>query len=187
MSRKRRSPSRSRQALLILDMLSEYEFPDGPALARASLRPAQAIARLKRRAVAAGVRCIYVNDTRDRWESDQHAFVRRCLAGKGGKAAALLKPTPDDFLIFKPRHSAFYGTPLSELLDQLGVQTLVLTGSTSHQCVLFSAADAHVRNYDVIAPADCIVAPRANQTKHALFILSESLNARTARSTSLRF
>lgn len=187
MSRKQSRPSRPRHALLILDMLSEYEFPDGAALARASLGPARAIARLKQRVAAAGAPCLYVNDTRDRWESDQHAFVERCLAGKGGRIAALLKPAADDLLIFKPRHSAFYGTPLSELLDQLGVEVLILTGATSHQCVLFTAVDAYVRNYDVIAPEDCIAASRAVQTKHALFILSESLKARTARSSRLRF
>jgi hypothetical protein len=109
--------------------------------------------------------------------------VRR-LAGDVG---ALLAPAGKDYFIFKPKHSGFYGTPLAELLQSGNVQQLVLTGTTSHQCVLFTAMDAYVRNYKLVTPADCLGAPTAAQTRHALFILKDALHARTGSSSALVF
>ena len=182
-SRARKSPD----GLIILDMLSEFEFPQGAALARAALAPARAIAKLRRRAHDAGVPVIYVNDTRGHWESDQREFVARCLKSKGQQIAELLEPTANDFLIFKPRHSAFYGTPLTELLERFKANHLILTGMTSHQCVLFSAVDAYVRNFTLHVPRDCIGACRKLETHHALYILSNSLRAKTGLSSTIRF
>ena len=93
----------------------------------------------------------------------------------------------EDYFIFKPKHSAFFGTPLQTLLDQLGVRRLVLTGVTSHQCVLFTAMDAHVREYELIVPADCIGAGLREETRHALFIASRALRAQTTGSARVRF
>ena len=176
-------------ALLILDMLSEFRFPDARSILPAAVRIAPRIARLRAHAHAVGLPVIYVNDTRGKWESDQGAFVRRCRAAgaRGSDIARQLEPAPEDYFIFKPRHSAFYATPLTELLETLGAVNLILTGLTSHQCVLFSAADAYVRKFRLIVPQDCIGAPTAAHNRHALFVLEESLAARTPLSASLRF
>lgn len=177
-------------ALLILDLISEFTFPDARAVLEGARRPAVAIAKLKMRARAAGAPIIYVNDTAGRWESDPRAFVQRCLAppARGRDVVDLVKPQLDrDYFIFKPKHSAFFGTPLQTLLAQLGVRRLVLTGVTSHQCVLFTAMDAHVREYELIVPADCIGAGRREETRHALFMASRALQARTTGSARVRF
>ena len=55
--------------------------------------------------------------------------------------------------VIKARHSIFYGTPLEYLLQELEVDRLVLTGQVTEQCVLYSALDAYVRNYEVAVPA----------------------------------
>ena len=176
-------------ALLILDMLSEFRFPDALRLLPSALRIAPRIARLRAHARASGMPVIYVNDTRGKWESDQTAFVKRCRepGARGSEIARQLQPAPEDYFIFKPRHSAFYATPLKELLERLEAATLVLTGQTSHQCVLFTAMDAYVRKFSLVVPPDCIGAPTAAHTRHALFILEEALKARTPLSASLRF
>jgi nicotinamidase-related amidase len=83
-------------------------------------------------------------------------------------------------------HSGFYGTPLPQLLEQLGAQELILTGLTSHQCVLFTAMDAYVRDYRLVVPRDCIGAARRVETQHALFVLEHGLMARTVLSSSLK-
>jgi nicotinamidase-related amidase len=135
-------------ALLILDMISEFRFPDAEPVLRGARRPARAIARLKARARTANAPVIYVNDTAGQWESDPRAFVQRCLASeaRGRDVVRLVEPDLDrDYFMFKPKHSAFFGTPLESLLRELGIRRLVLTGITSHQCVLFTAMDAHVR------------------------------------------
>jgi nicotinamidase-related amidase len=185
----RMSRTRSRQALLVLDMISEFDFPDWREVLRVAGRIAPAIEKLQRRARAAGVPVIYVNDTRGDWESDQTAFIRRCKAAdaRGRAVVEIICPQPEDYFIFKPKHSGFYSTPLETLLQMKSTEELILTGTTSHQCVLFTAIDAYVRDYRIVVPTDCIGAPTAAQTKQALFIMKESARARTPQSTGIRF
>jgi nicotinamidase-related amidase len=187
MSRTKRTHS---TALLILDMVSEFRFPDGRRVLQGARRPAPAIARLKARARVARAPIIYVNDTAGAWESDPRAYVERCTdpSAPGRDVVELIRPQlDDDYFMFKPRHSAFFGTPLQTLLGQLRVRRLVLTGISAHQCVLFTAMDAHVREYELVAPADCIGAPRRTQTRHALFVLEDALRARIAPSARFRW
>ena len=187
MSARRRE---SGTALLVLDMVSEFRFPDAERVLRGARRPAHAIARLKARARTARVPVIYVNDTAGRWESDPRGFVQRCLApdARGRGVVGLIRPDLDrDYFIFKPKHSAFFGTPLESLLGQLGICRVVLTGITSHQCVLFTAMDAYVREYQLVLPADCVGAGSRAETRHALFIAEHALRARLADSPRLRF
>ena len=187
MTRKRREPG---TALLILDMVSEFRFPDAERVLRGARRPARAIARLKARAVSANSPVIYVNDTAGKWESDPRSFVQRCVApdAPGRDVVELIEPDlARDYFMFKPKHSAFFGTPLHSLLGQLGVRRLVVTGVTSHQCVLFTAVDAYVREYELIVPADCIGSGSRDETRHALFIAEHSLRARVANANRLRF
>lgn len=177
-------------ALLILDMVSEFRFPDAEAILRGARRPAQAIARLKARARTAKVPVIYVNDTAGQWESDPRSFVQRCLEpdARGRNVVRLIEPDLDgDYFMFKPKHSAFFGTPVESLLGELRIRRLVLTGITSHQCVLFTAMDAHVREYELVVPADCVGAGSREETRHALFIAERALRARIAASARLRF
>lgn len=185
-------PNRSNHrhtALLIVDMVSEYTFPDAERVLKGARQAARNIARLKPRAHAAKVPVIYVNDTDGKWESDQRAFVQRCLkpTARGRDVVELIAPAEHDYFMFKPKHSAFFGTPLNTLLQQLKIATLVLTGVTSHQCVLFTAMDAHVREYDLIIPPDCLGAPSSADNKHALYVFSHALNAKITASRSLRF
>jgi nicotinamidase-related amidase len=184
--------SKSRQpdtALLIVDMVSEYKFPDAERILKGARKAGANIARLKQRAHAAKVPVIYVNDTAGKWESDQRAFVQRCLkpTARGRDIVELIAPAEHDYFMFKPKHSAFFGTPLHTVLQQLNIATLILTGVTSHQCVLFTAMDAHVRDYDLIIPSDCIGAPNATDAKHALYVFSHALNAKVTASGRLRF
>ena len=184
-------PKRNRAgaALLILDMISEYRYPDGERIVRSAYKAAQNIARLRERAHAARIPVIYVNDTAGKWESDQKGFVDRCMQpdSRGRKIVQLLAPTPEDYFMFKPMHSAFFGTPLHTLLQRLKVGRLIATGITSHQCVLFTAMDAHVREFELIVPSDCMGAPSVTDTRHALYILSHALMAKIISSRQVRF
>ena len=177
-----------RTALLILDMISEFEFDDWPPILAAARRIAPRIASLRRRARAARLPVFYVNDAPGHWRCDRTQLVTRaCLStARGGDVVRQIQPAPEDYFVFKPRHSGFYATPLSELLEQLKVRRLVLTGLTSHQCVLFTAVDAYVRDYALVVPPDCIGAPRAVQTRNALYLMREALQAQTPAASSLR-
>lgn len=180
-------PARSPAVLLILDMISDFDFPDGAAVARAARRIAPAIARLKARAAAARISCIYVNDNPGRWRSDSPALIAHCLepGRKGRDIVEQLKPSDTDYFVLKPRHSAFYATPLDVLLEHIGAKRLILTGVSSLQCVLFTATDAHVRSFEVIVPSDCIGGPSSRDGRFALRYFDEVLNAKVAPASRL--
>ena len=181
-------PDRSRVVLLVLDMISDFQFPDGPTIQRAARRIAPRIAALKKRAKDAGVACVYVNDNPGRWRSDSSALIAHSLQPRapGADIVQCLQPDDSDYFILKPRHSAFYATPLEVLLTHLGTRRLILTGVSSHQCVLFTANDAHVRNLEVIVPSDCVAGPTDHDTRFALHYFDAVLGARVSPSSRLR-
>jgi len=170
---------RSSTVLLILDMVSRFDFPDGEATARAARRIAPHIARLKERIRAAHFQVIYVNDNPGRWRSDAPALLREAAAPDSRGAAVLeaLRPAKEDYFILKPRHSAFFATPLATILEALDTRRVILTGVSSHQCVLFTANDAHVRQFELVVPSDCIGAPSATDTRLAISYFRRALGA----------
>lgn len=179
---------RERSALLIVDMISDWRFPDGDRLLPRALAIAPRIAALKLRCRAAGWPTVYANDNRGRWRSDLHRLVADALAA-GGRAARLtrlLAPEADDYFVLKPRHSAFHATPLEFLLGHLGVRRLVVTGVTADQCVLATVADAHMREYAVAVPRDCVAAQSAARHARSLRHFEDTMALPTGASTTLR-
>ena len=63
-----------------------------------------------------------------------------------------------DYFVLKPRHSAFFATPLELLLSHLGTRRLVLTGVATDLCVLATAVDARMRDLDVVVLKDATAA-----------------------------
>lgn len=183
------TPDRSPVALLVLDMVSDFSFPGGAAAARAALSVAQPIRRLAQRARAARVPVIFVNDNPRRWRSDFPGLVRHC-ARPGSRGAAILDvlaPQPSDYAVLKPKHSGFFATPLATLLEYLGADTLVLTGAAIHQCVLFTANDAYVRDYRLRIPRDCVASGTKAQRQLAERYFRVVLGADLRPSARIRF
>lgn len=147
-------------ALLMIDFFNPLDFEGGTALAQPALRAARRTASLKARLRRAGVPAIYANDNFGHWESEFSAQVLQCkkLPGAPGEIARLLTPAPGDRSILKPRHSAFFGTPLDFLLDELQVRRLILTGLTADNCITFTASDAYLRKFELWVPTDCVAA-----------------------------
>lgn len=181
------APHRSRTALLIIDMISDFEFEDGQALFRHALPAARNILRLKDRARAARIPTIYVNDNFGQWRSDFRQLVQRCLGEnvRGTPITQLLEPSDRDYFVLKPANSGFYSTPLRTLLQLIGAQTLVLTGVASNRCVLFTAADAYVRNYQLIVPGDCVAASKASDNTLAINYFKSVLKADVRNSSRI--
>jgi nicotinamidase-related amidase len=149
---------------------------------RAARRTRALGAKLRR----AGVPVIYANDNFGHWESDIGAVVETCRA-RGGAAKALvdlLEPQTGDRSVLKPRHSAFFGTPLEFLLDELGARRLVLTGLTTDSCIMFTAHDAYVRDYALWVPSDCVASSKPGYTRTALEHMQRVLKALTHPSTT---
>ena len=183
------APQKSATALLILDMVSDFRFPDANALFRAAYPVARRIARLKLRASASGVPVIYVNDNFGRWKSDLPGMVDYCAQAspQAGQILRVLAPGDSDHCVLKPRHSGFYATALDTLLEYIGATRLVITGVSGNQCILFTANDAYVRDYQLHIPRDCIASPTEKGTQFALQYFKTVLDADLRPSTSLKF
>lgn len=134
---------------------------------------------MKTRARAAKIPVIYVNDNFGQWRSDFRQLLDRCLHDDvaGEPVARLLAPDSEDYFVLKPTNSGFFATPLEALLELMGVRTLIVTGLATHQCILFTAADAYVRNYELIIPRDCVAAISAKDTQLALQYFKQVLKA----------
>ncbi len=172
-------PDRSTTALLILDLISDFAFQDGEKVARAALPVANRIAQLRLRAKAAGIPVIYVNDAKGRWRSDFPGLVRHCgrASSLGAPIVRAIAPDDTDYCILKPKHSGFFATPLDTVLQYLGARRIILTGVSSHQCVLFTANDAHVRDLELAIPRDCVSARKPEETRLALQYFKAVLDA----------
>jgi nicotinamidase-related amidase len=174
-----------KRALLLVDFINLFDFPDAEKLAARGLEAARNAARLKERARADGIPCIYCNDNFGQWKSEFSRVVQECM-DRGGAArdiATLLRPTHDDFSILKPRHSAFYGTPLEFLLDELEVETLVLAGLSADMCISATAQDAYVRQFRLRVPPDCVAADTADHEAQALDHMARTMKADIRLST----
>jgi nicotinamidase-related amidase len=179
---------RAHTVLLILDMISDFDFPDGKAVLRAARRIAPRIAALKARAAKARIPTIYVNDNLGRWRSDVRAVIARCTErdAPGRDVVQQIAPTEEDFFLLKPKHSGFYATPLGELLEAAGAKRLILTGLSTHQCVLFTANDAYLREFELQIPRDCVGAQGARESRLALQYFTSVLGADVRPSTHPR-
>lgn len=181
-------PDKSDIALLLIDVINDLDFPEANRLLRHARLMAGKLSRLKERAKKAGIPVIYVNDNFGRWRSDFRKQVQHCLRqnSRGREIVSLLEPGEDDYFVLKPKHSGFFSTTLETLLRYLGSQTLIITGIAGNFCVLFTANDAYMRDYDIIVPSDCTVSNTAGENREALGLMRKFLKADTRPSTRLR-
>jgi nicotinamidase-related amidase len=176
-------------ALLLIDVINDLAFDGSAPLVEQAEAMAVTLAELKRRATAAGVPAIYINDNFGQWRSDFRRTVAHCTArsSPGRRVSRRLRPTARDYFVLKPKHSGFFDTTLDTLLETLDTRRLVLTGIAGNICVLFTANDAHMRDYEIFAPADCIVSNTPADNAHALRQIETVLKGNIAVSTRLRF
>ncbi|ANC75357.1 isochorismatase [Fictibacillus phosphorivorans] len=172
-------------ALLIIDVINDFNFPEAPLLLKTSAPIADKIYDLKKRAKNEKIPVIYVNDNFGQWQSDKHKLVDYCSTQSGGDFVKRLQPDDDDFFVVKPKHSGFFSTPLSTLLNELGIQTLILCGVAGNICVLFTANDAYMRGFTLYAPADCSASNIEEDNERALILMEKTLNADISKSEDL--
>jgi nicotinamidase-related amidase len=178
----------SRTALLLIDVLNPFDFPGGEAFARRAMRIARAIARLAARARRARVPVIYVNDNLGRWRSDMASVVSFCSQPDrpGAPIVELLRPHDEDHLVLKSTLSGFFQTPLETMLRSGGARTLLLAGFATDNCVLFTAADAYMRDFNLVLIADGLGAQSAREHRAAIARMKTLLKARVHTSTRVK-
>ena len=181
------APDKSGAALLLIDVINDFNFEEGDDLLRLALPVGKKIAALKKRARAAGIPSIYVNDNFGRWQSDFKKIVAHCTGpkAKGKEFVDLLRPDDDDYFVLKPKHSGFYSTTLDLLLTHLTAKNLILTGIAGNNCVLFTANDGYMRDYKIFVPEDCVVSNTEEENQHALKQMQTVLKADTTIAAKL--
>ena len=180
-------PDKSRTALLLIDVINDFEFPEGSQLLELALPIGRNIAELKRRTKQCGIPAIYVNDNFGRWQSDLRKIVTHCREEevRGKPFVELLLPDEDDYFVLKPKHSGFYSTSLDLLLNHLTATNLILTGIAGNNCVLFTANDAYMRDFKLFVPSDCVVSNTVDDNEYALKQMREVLKAEVCQSSEL--
>ena len=180
------APDKSNTALLLIDVINDFEFPEGEELLRLAMPVGKNIAALKKRAKAAGIPSVYVNDNFGRWQSDFKKIVSHCRDARGGEFVQMLLPDEDeDYFVLKPKHSGFYSTTLHLLVTHLNAKNLILTGIAGNNCVLFTANDAYMRDFKIFVPSDCVVSNTEVENAHALKQMENVLKADTTPGAEL--
>lgn len=176
-------------ALLLIDVINDLDFPGSDALVEQAPDMARRLSALKKRAAAAGMACIYVNDNFGQWQSDFRQTVAHCTrrGSPGRHLSSRLKPTRRDYFVLKPKHSGFYDTTLDTLLDELKIRRVILSGIAGNICVLFTASDAYMRGLQLVAAEDCIISNTAEDNAYALRQIADVMKGRVARSADIVF
>jgi nicotinamidase-related amidase len=189
-SGRKKTPERGapgQTGLLLIDAVNPLDFSGAEALAPWALKTAATIRALRDEADRLGAPVIYVNDNYGHWTSERDRIVAeiRAATPQAEALAKQLAPRPQDYFVIKPQLSGFYATNLPVLLPRLGVSRLVLAGFATDICVLFTAADAHMRDYGLWIPRDAVASENDQRHDWALAIMRNSFDAETAATEML--
>ncbi|HEV7683486.1 MAG TPA: isochorismatase family cysteine hydrolase [Pyrinomonadaceae bacterium] len=173
------APDKAAAALLLIDVINDFEFENGELLLKLALPVGEQIAKLKAQAKQANLPVIYVNDNFGKWQSDLNKIVSHCLDDgvRGEPFVKLVLPEADDYFVLKPMHSGFYCTSLELLLEDVGSRSLILAGIAGNNCVLFTANDAYMRDFKLFVPADCVASETSEENEYALKQMQKVLKA----------
>ena len=176
-----------RHALLVVDMISRFDFPDGGRLLAGARRALPACLELREAFDRAGWPVLYGNDNFGRWRSDFKSLLARCQAkdSRGREIALALEPRRTDIVVLKPMHSAFFCTPLELVLRSLRVHRIVLAGLAGDGCVSATAMDAHMRHYEVVVARDATTSATLARNNGALAQLEATDNAKLRTTAEL--
>lgn len=90
-----------------------------------------------------------------------------------------LRPRPEETVIVKTRHSAFFGTDLGAALKHRGADTLIVCGVTTNVCVEGTARDAFALDLHVVVPGDGTAAPTREMHERGLANIAFALGVVT--------
>lgn len=166
-------------ALVIIDMQKDFLYPDGYGafLGNDVTLLQRAIAPIQGVLAAARARGMLVIHTREghlpdlsdcpptklnRWPpghriGDMGPMGRILIRGEEGHAIVdELAPLPGEIVIDKPGKNAFYATDLEQVLQENGIQNLLITGVTTDVCCSATVIAANDRGYNAIVLGDCV-------------------------------
>lgn len=146
-----------KDAVLVIDMLRDFIEKDGALCIGDSEQVRTKVAERIEQYRAQEKPVIYIVDRHLPNDAEFDMFPPHCLEGEwGGEVIPEIAPQKDDYIIPKRRYSAFFGTDLDLTLRELEIKQLELVGVCTQICVLYTAADARMLNYDVTVRKNCV-------------------------------
>ncbi len=74
----------------------------------------------------------------------------------GSQIVDVLAPRPDELVITKKKSSAFFGTPLHAYLNDRSIDTLIIIGGATCNCVRATVSDSASYNFRTIVPEEAV-------------------------------
>jgi len=165
-------------AFLIIDMLNDFVL-EGAVLEVPATR--KIIPTLKKRIEKARkkkIPIIYICDSHAKDDKEFEIWPPHAIKGtEGAQVVKELSPKEGDYLIEKTTYSGFYNTGLEALLKKLGIKELVVTGTVTNICVMYTVSDAIFRGYKVKVLKDCVAAVNEEDHQFALRQIKNILRA----------
>ncbi len=161
-------------ALVVIDMQRGFLDPSSPLYIAGAADTVPACARAIDCCHRAGVPVVFavrhyradgsdVERARyDVWAKGGKPLSETCPASMSDAWPEEFRRAPADYVIMKPRFSAFFHTELDLILRRLGVDTVLLAGTTTPNCIRSTFYDALSLDYDAVVLSDCTssVTPR---------------------------
>ena len=167
----------SRTALIVIDMINAYDFPDAEKVVPSAREAVPVIKDMLEAAGSDDTPVIYVNDNFGHWRSNRDDLVDEALQSDHRDLVEPIRPRDDALFVVKARHSIFYQTPLEYLLSQEEVDGVILTGQVTEQCILYSALEAYIRHLDVRVPPDAVAHIYEDLAEAALRMMERNMSA----------
>ncbi|MEO8874673.1 MAG: isochorismatase family cysteine hydrolase [Polyangiaceae bacterium] len=167
------SPRPARRALLVIDMLNDHLTPGRPLEVP---RAREIIPALEARIAAARkdkMPIVYVCDQHELNDADFNEWaVHNVRGSKGAEVWPSLAPQAGDLVVHKPTYSSFTRSNLADVLKDLKVDTLVLSGCATELGMLATATDALQRGYAIELPHETQAGMLEQTEQMALMLLS---------------
>jgi nicotinamidase-related amidase len=154
----------ARTAVIVVDMQNDF-VADGAALqSKQALAMVGGLAEILAFSREKSIKVIYTAHVHRRDGSDMGMYddlyppvANRVALVAGTTGAEIfpdLRPAPDEHVIQKHRYSGFFATDLDLILREWGIDTVVITGTTTENCCHATARDAMFHNYRVAFLSD---------------------------------
>ena len=153
-----------RTAMIVVDMQNDFVAEGAPMETPAARAMVPKLAAALTLCREAAIRVIFTAHVHRRDGSDMGLFddMHPPIANRaalvdgtpGVKIYPALAPAPGEHVIKKHRYSGFFGTDLDIVLREWGIDTVIISGTTTENCCLATARDAMFRNYRVVFLSD---------------------------------
>ncbi len=166
-----------RPAILVIDMI--HEFVHGRLKSPDAEKIVPVINKLLIKAREKNVPVIYLCDKHFPFDHELKIWGEHALYNSPeNRVIDELKPGENDIVLYKRNYSGFRDTGLLNVLRDLGIDTVILTGIHTHICVLHTAWDAFYYGFNLIIVRDAVAAFSREDHEYALRYMEKIYGAR---------